>query len=324
MNDWFQKYPFRDYRTACEHLAKRSPRVRDDAPLVHAVRLVRHCVDKHSVSVVYHKTPIVTFFENGNQALHWGGWYTKTTFEHIERYAQLGDLRISVHKRDRHGRGEGVEWYLARHDWPRTPSRVTHCRRCKGTGTTEQHLAWEQDEGGVVLTRRCFHCNASGEIERGNKIVPEVSDGDVLVILPPVAGAPTRVAVESDAEDWMPTYTCACSLCQCGCNSWTSHWSHTQTVKQYSYKPSISASYKPTHSPHDMGSEVADELARLLPGLDSLTPCPRCSGHKETNTRSVRGQIVHLNDKHRATREEIADWLDALDVDLRFPVPAFS
>ncbi len=35
----------------------------------------------------------------------------------------------------------------------------------------------------------------------------------------------------------------------------------------------------------------------------------------------IANTIIHLNDDHRWTREQIADWLDTLDVDLRFQTP---
>jgi hypothetical protein len=314
MNDWFRKYPFNDYKSAIAHLDQRSKRVRDDAPLAHAVRLVRHFVSDSSVSVVYHQTPIVTFWENGTQALHWGGWYTKTTFEHIERYAKLGDLRISAHNRDKHGRGEGVAWHFKRDNWPRTPSRMTSCRRCKGTGRGKQGLRYI--DGDLVTSDRCYNCGGHGKVERGLKLIPEIATSGALLITPAQGSFPQTVTV----YDWdAPTYDCKCSLCQCGCGTWMEHWQHAKTKKQqYSYAP---VSPTPKYSAHHMGSEVADRLTELLPGLRKAARCPRCK-----EQRSVRELIVHLNDKHRATREEIADWLETLDIDLRFPTPepAFS
>lgn len=35
-------------------------------------------------------------------------------------------------------------------------------------------------------------------------------------------------------------------------------------------------------------------------------------------SRGVKQMIIHLNDQHKLTREQIADWLDTLDMDLSF------
>lgn len=323
MQDWFSKYPFSDYESAIAHLDKRSARVRDDAPLEHAVRLVRHFVDDDSVSVVYHQTPIVTYWRNGTQALFWNGWYTKTTFEHIERYANLGDLVIRAHNRMRNGRGEAVAWYLNREDWPRTPSRITRCRTCKGSG---EAVPTPWNDG------RCFNCAGHGEIQRGRVLIPEVHCGALL--LTPAKG-PFPQTVTIHPVDGLPTYACKCAICRCGCENWTSHWQHAQAEKAAAKKyPPLWASPhpgpvgvdmsapKPAYkTPGHLGSEVARALEAVLPGMLTFIRCPACPQGTD-RTRSVSEQIVHLNDEHRWTREQVADWLESLDVDLTFPVPA--
>lgn len=52
-----------------------------------------------------------------------------------------------------------------------------------------------------------------------------------------------------------------------------------------------------------------------LPGLNEIVKLP-CNTH-DWNTTLDRA-IMHLNDVDRWTREQIADWLDTLDIDLRF------
>lgn len=66
----------------------------------------------------------------------------------------------------------------------------------------------------------------------------------------------------------------------------------------------------------DPGAAAADALYRALPQLASFIQCPSCGVH----TRMF-GVVMHLNDYHKMPREDIADWLDALNVDLSFPVP---
>lgn len=74
-----------------------------------------------------------------------------------------------------------------------------------------------------------------------------------------------------------------------------------------------------------MGGQVVTKLKAVLPGLGELakhppTPDQYCfSG--SLNAIPVADLIIHLNDNHKWTREQIADWLETLDVDLRFPTP---
>ena len=60
------------------------------------------------------------------------------------------------------------------------------------------------------------------------------------------------------------------------------------------------------HLPRDHGKLVPDHLERLFRCLDEVTkPCPQ--GCKKR--LPLASMIVHLNDDHRLTREQIAEWL---------------
>ena len=60
------------------------------------------------------------------------------------------------------------------------------------------------------------------------------------------------------------------------------------------------------HLPRDHGKLVPDHLEGLFRCLDEVTkPCPE-GCHKRLPLASM---IVHLNDDHRLTREQIAEWL---------------
>lgn len=77
-------------------------------------------------------------------------------------------------------------------------------------------------------------------------------------------------------------------------------------------------------------SPVVDDLAKLVPALATeKATCPGCGdgcacgcGMKAIDTgfsvsdRPVAEVIMHLNDQHRWTREQIADWLETLPIDL--------
>lgn len=59
------------------------------------------------------------------------------------------------------------------------------------------------------------------------------------------------------------------------------------------------------------------KLKDSLPGLRVIMGCPVKLCSRKTNVWYL---IVHLNDTHKWKREQIADWLDTLDVDLSFKV----
>jgi hypothetical protein len=63
---------------------------------------------------------------------------------------------------------------------------------------------------------------------------------------------------------------------------------------------------------------VVDGLCELIPGLRTATAkCPmyKCS-YSFCGAQFVINLIVHLNDHHQWSREQVADWLDLLPIDL--------
>jgi hypothetical protein len=60
------------------------------------------------------------------------------------------------------------------------------------------------------------------------------------------------------------------------------------------------------HLPRDHGKLIPDHLERLFRCLDEMTKkCPQgCS-----KRLPLAAMIVHLNDDHRLSREQIAEWL---------------
>lgn len=70
------------------------------------------------------------------------------------------------------------------------------------------------------------------------------------------------------------------------------------------------------HNPSYADLSPWDQLKRVIPDLTAHVDCPRdCS---ETMGGSLHGMIQHVNDHHHMTREQVADWLESLDLDLRF------
>lgn len=76
-----------------------------------------------------------------------------------------------------------------------------------------------------------------------------------------------------------------------------------------------------TFHPFTAPTSPADELTNLVPALRTLNvpaPCGLTCGWLpgETTRLTLAQTIVHLNDFHRWRREQIADWLETLSLDL--------
>lgn len=74
---------------------------------------------------------------------------------------------------------------------------------------------------------------------------------------------------------------------------------------------------------YDPGFSV---LSRKLPGISKRVSHPShnydeaaCKHRKRTNLWYL---VQHLNDHHKMTRDEIADWVETLDIDINFKVKA--
>lgn len=70
------------------------------------------------------------------------------------------------------------------------------------------------------------------------------------------------------------------------------------------------------------GKHVKGGLISKIPALSEYeTKCPvELDCKRSYNKYPLSSIIIHLNDLHKWTREEIADWLESLPVDLRFKV----
>lgn len=82
--------------------------------------------------------------------------------------------------------------------------------------------------------------------------------------------------------------------------------------------PLCNAGFSPATQPVKKPDTSDKALRAAIPALEERVTCP--CGECETPGR-IWGTIIHLNDKARWTREQIADWLETLDQDLQFTLP---
>lgn len=277
-----------------------------DRPVANNTRLRR--VDADTIALVFHQTAVVTYHRDGRFTIYGGGWNSVTTKARIRTYSPVRHL-FSVS-------GEWVVGYTGE----LTPPRVQKCRTCKGRGRWVEpdycygprycYTAWEghpckhgSTTGGHrpdtcehghtarhtigESERVCYRCKGEGRTDYGSKRIP-------ILVSPSCAftvddtGAYVGEAATPDAP-----------------GSGYAPVKHTAP----SYTPSYS--YGPTYA---SGDTIVSTLATLVPAVRAEVRHPVTG-----DMAPVHAVIVSLNDSHRWTREQVADWLDTLDVDLRFP-----
>lgn len=85
-------------------------------------------------------------------------------------------------------------------------------------------------------------------------------------------------------------------------------------------------SFKPSSPTVNPTSNITRGLKEILPAITAKVkyPCQTYQAQEEKDCLAVSHEgsldqvIMHLNDSHRWTREQIADWLESLDIDLQF------
>lgn len=283
--------PVIDYASAEAFL--QGGRSKVDRPLGRNTRLRR--LSTGDIAVVLHSTDIAVYHADGYTTVRSGGWKTVTTAARLREYTRACKY------------SENGSWMLAVRTPALTPAKVQKCRTrgCKGTGTvTERPTCWgparwngetacqhgeSSSHGLPSYNRVCHDCHGTGRRDYGSKPINyDWGNGS------------ERVLIDADGYAVGPS---------------------DRAIGSPVYAPSKhKAAPVETYSPdYVAGHQVAATLRELLPGLREISACP-VPGCIDRD--SIESTVVHLNDRHRWTREQIADWLDALPVDLSFPTPA--
>lgn len=314
-------------------------RSKTDRPVANNTRLRR--IDDDSIALVLHSTAVVTYHRDGTYTIYGGGWNTVTTKARIKDYSPA---RPSS---DGHN-GWAVGW-----TGEITPPRVQKCRTCKGRGrwmaddecygprmwgdtycpggrteyavpythsTTGDFTSnWDEHSASRYVVpclhgkeerhptepcghdewkrhvygqseRECYRCKGEGIVDYGSNRVPITVD----------ASTPYRVNSDGEYLESLP---------------YAPNAGDGYSPKKSTHYYGVPIAAKPA-GPH-IGSDLADDLAAILPDLEAQVKHP-VSGDRA----SLRTTIVSLNDTHHWSRERVADWLDTLDLNLRFPVPS--
>jgi hypothetical protein len=271
-----------------------------------------------SIGLRLHNTYCVIFHPDGTVTYDTGGWHTVTTMRFINEY---GPTRV-----------HSVKWdhYFSSAPIGKREPKIQKCRRCKGGkvavecygpgwchppykstcehGVNEYHRKAECEHGQPtphpLPDRECWQCKGAGTYDYGSQTIYAPWHGGRYRFDPDAPG------VELDAAQY-PTPV--------------HEWSPAESAGPWQYQPSglskTPAKTATTHGTSVGYSDSGNILSRLIPDMESVVPYPCPCGGEDGEPTTVRNAIIHLNDAEKWTRERIADWLDTLDLNLRFPDP---
>jgi hypothetical protein len=269
-------------------------------PLQNNTRLIR--ADADAIAVVLHNTAVVTYRRDGTFVIYGGGWNSVTTKDRIRGWSPAnphsdgsggwvvgytGELTAARVQKCRSCKGRG-RWMAADYCYGRTyaPHAVDgmwrHETRPCEHGQTERHATGESE-------RVCYRCDGAGRVDYGSKPVPV-----------------TVTASDPFTVDSSGTYRGLADVVHAPSNGYPP--SKSTTYSGWNYVPAAS-------TPDTYGAELVDSLAAVLPDIRARVANP-VSGL----VYELSSVVIDLNDSRGWTREQIADWLDTLDLDLRFPV----
>jgi hypothetical protein len=272
-----------------------------------------------AIGLVYHQTTIVAYHRDGTVTIDTGGWHTPTTKARIHDFSPA---RVGNHK--------GV-LSIYHDDDERTPARERKCSKgdCKGTGQVKnmcyvrhdyymsvpgkppERVACKhgQTTSHVDGTRECWNCSGTGKIKVGNNPIPTAWSGRAIRL------DATGKIIDDEKTYGLPTP----AYVGFHTKSKGSPWFAEQPLGITSTLGSMKGDYhvNPMDAPKPYesdGSGVLDFLRTIVPDMAVMVADPTNGNDAR---QSVESMVMYLNDTHRWTREQIADWLDTLGLDLR-------
>jgi hypothetical protein len=284
--------------------------------------------------IKYWDTIIVEFLPNGRRVLSSGGYRTVMTKRRMATYCP-GVWPGRIYKPIK---AQPKGWVLSHPSDPRLPPKIQKCRACKAKGRTFYdcpgvYQDWSDPfptppgqgqffplpyvdhkprpmpckcEGGGTgkphtIATECWRCRGAGQADYGSHPMPSPfvdgitidRKGKVVAIMTP------GVATVTTPE---PTTG--------------SGWYGASKAPTWDDEPDAEV-------PNSIGGKkIVSALSGAIPDANAEVHCPVPQPNpcfmSDDDTRSVLDMVIHLNDSHRWTREQVADWLDTLSLDLSF------
>jgi len=133
--------------------------------------------------------------------------------------------------------------------------------------------------------------------DKSNKVMLKGVEDFIAKAMPELS----EIQVKKSARDWV-----------LGIGPDVDKWAHKFTGKKYGCED------EPKFTGGLVGAQnvgaTASSLSKLLPGVLELVKHP-VTGQK---TNTLQSTIINLNDQYKWTREQIADWIETLDIDTTF------
>lgn len=240
------------------------------------------------IALRLHYTDVVTLHADGTETINTGGWHTVTTMRFLSEHS-----RARVYS-------EKYQLFVRTNSPTYTAPRVSKCRRCKngrvpqscyGPGWCYVDYWRPVCEHGETVSHKRAECSHGATAAHA---LPSVEcwqchgegryDYGSKEVHYRWDGGPLRI----DSFDGYPI-------------------AGGETVTTVKAVESGSKSY----------GDSGDLLKSVIPALSISVQCPHCTDVKV----SLESVVIHLNDSAKWTREQVADWLDTLNLDLTFPVP---
>lgn len=309
----FSVYPYSEAFAQAEAYVDKARDKWRGRPIANNTRLVR--VDADTIAVVLHSTAVVTYHRSGEFTIYGGGWNTVTTKARIREFSPV---RVSSD-----GQGGWIVGYTGEYTAP----RVQKCRTCNGRGRWMEddycygpgwhrkrcegaRLSWPDGYSSPAITTPCEH----GRMETGSHPVEPCEHGEMERHR---TGESERTCHRCKGEGRVDYGSKPIPVTVSASQAYRVDAAGTYLGNVDSPSHYSSASYKSKPAPpvHTYGSSLVDSLKSVIPNVRATVV------HPTTGTEMPLSEaIVNLNDAQRWSRERIADWLETLDLDLRFPV----
>lgn len=318
-------------------------------------------LENGDIALVLHHTAVVVYLRDGGAQLQTGGWDTITTKRcigdnsmanissvHGDWYiGHTGEITPPRVQKCRRCKGEGgrvyrrtcygapywqqgtrcegaktayaIPWNRAQYrasveepdNWDEhyDSAYTVHCEhgpafeRGHRTGMCE-HGQRNSHEHGEITTDECWQCKGEGIFDYGSNPVPHYwhrNYGDAILIDDngQILGA-ADVAIKAPSR-----------------NS-----GHPRLEDGTVYVAPPKPVYAPSPPVPNSGGDINSALEEAIPALRTSVRCPGVTnGVRCLKDGPITGVVMHLNDNHKWSRHDIADWLDTLDADLSFPIP---
>jgi len=296
-----------------------------------------------------HDTDVITIYPDNSEVIYTGGWNTVTTrrflSDHSAAHVWTTNDNLTVRVSDP----------------ALTAPKIQKCRTCHGTGEVpaECYGPWQRCSGGPTCDgpRYCFPAWQDCPHGETDSHLPDACAHGMAVahtLGDCEHGQASRHRVGTCSHGETVRHKLpddVCSRCDgdgrrdYGSNPIHYSWdgdplridAHGQPIGPVAHPdpspPSYATAYKsggwngasasyvaPTYVPTPAAPSYSDSgrrLAEALPAMDEHVVNPAPDG----SDGPLSSVIIYLNDHARWTREQVADWLDTLGLDLSFPVP---